>query len=170
MTFHTAIITMLAFFLASANAQHAPDKVHVAAKLSSDHKDPKKSPKEIVEETMQLTLINHTSDELNNATLKVIYYARDLEKDITVVQKSLEKHVSFKAREELQLSMPAVMFEFTPTHGVLVKGRRGRISSKRVPASGQRYSGYAVQILQDGKVIGETFSAPQFNPAINGKK
>jgi hypothetical protein len=151
--------------LSLAETSMAPDKVHVTPDLVSEHRDPEKSPKEVVVKTLKMTLNNHTNEDIKSATVRVIFYARDLTKDSTIVEKTLEKTVILPARKELSITMDSVTFNYTPDHGSTVKGRRGKVTSKRVPASGHRYAGYSVQLIEAGKVVGWSSSGQQFDPS-----
>lgn len=154
--------------VASAIGQNAlaPDKVHVTADLVSDHHDPAKSADEVVVKTMKLTLENHSNQDINNATVRVVFYASELTKDTVIVEKTLVKPISLAGRKNAVIAMDAVTFKFTPSHGESVKGRRGKSSSKRVAATGHRYAGYSIEIIESGKVVGWGFSAKQFDPTV----
>ena len=144
----------------------APDKVHVTADLISEHHDPAKSADEVVVKTIKLSLENHSNQDINDATVRVVFYANELPKNSIVVEKKLEKQVSLAGRKNAVVVMDAVTFKFTPSHGESVKGRRGKSSSKRVAASGHRYAGYSIEIIESGKVVGWGFSAKQFDPTV----
>lgn len=138
------------------------DKVHVDATVVTDHRDPKGSPKEIVDKKLTIRLTNHTAETMTDLEVKVTFYARDLTADRDVAEKTLKIKASVAPRRDATVTTDAVTFTYTPDHGVQVKGRRGRVSSKRVPASGHRYAGYSIEISNKTALVGESYSAPKF--------
>lgn len=162
--------TLLAlFFFSGINfAGAAPavvqDLVHVDADLTSDHKDPKSGPAEIIDYKLKLRLTNHLKEPTGPLVVRITFHNRDLAKRTNGVEKTINLNAAIESRGTYEVASDTVTFTYTPEHGQPVKSRRGTARSKRVPASGKRYAGYSVQVLQNGRIIGEKLSAERFRP------
>ena len=74
-----------------------------------------------------------------------------------VVQKQGEQKVGIDPGQFAEVTTDKVLFEWIPQHAERTgSGRRSK--AKKVDETGHRYHGYAVQVLQDGVVIGEAYS------------
>lgn len=163
------MIAILAFILATkirAEPPLEPDKVHVTPELTSEHRDPKKSATEIVEKRLKLILSNHSNQEVKNAAIRIVFYATDVKKNTPVIEKTLEKTTSIEAGGQAKIIIDPVTFQYTPEHGSPVKAGQRRAVSKKIPASGHRYAGYSVQIVENGKIVGWISSGRQFDPSL----
>ena len=143
------------------------DLVHVDADLTSDHKDLKSGPAEIIDYKLKLRLTNHLKEPTGPIQIRITFHNRDLVKRSKGVEKTINLKADIKGRGTYEITSDVVTFTYTPEHGQPVKSRRGTARSKRVPASGRRYAGYSVQILQGDKVIGEKVSSERFRPGSN---
>jgi hypothetical protein len=143
------------------------DLVHVDADLTSDHKDPKSGPAEIIDYKLKLRLTNHLKEPTGPIVIRITFHNRDLVKRINGVEKTMTLNADIKSRGTHEVTSDTVTFTYTPEHGQPVKSRRGTSRSKRVPASGKRYAGYSVQVLQGDKVIGEKLSSERFRPELS---
>jgi hypothetical protein len=160
----TALFLISGISLAGAAPSAVPDLVHVDADLTSDHKDPKSGPEEIIDYKLKLLLTNHLAEPTGPLVVRITFHNRDLAKRANGVEKVLTLDAAIKGRGTQEVTSAPVTYTFTPEHGQSIKAKRGKVRSKRVPASGKRYAGYSVQILQGGKVIGEKVSSDRFRP------
>lgn len=151
-------------FVSSAAPATVQDLVHVDADLTSDHKDPKSGPAEIIDYKLKLRLTNHLKEPTGPLVVRITFHNRDLANRTNGVQKTINLNADIKGRGTHEMTSDAVTFTYTPEHGQSVKSRRGTYRSKRVPASGKRYAGYSVQVLQNGRIIGEKLSSERFRP------
>jgi hypothetical protein len=140
------------------------DLVHVDTDLTSDHKDPKSGPTEIIDYKLKLRLTNHLKEPTGPLVVRITFHNRDLAKRSNGVETVLTLDAAIKGRGTHEITSAPVTYTFTPEHGQPVKSRRGTARSKRVPASGKRYAGYSVQVLQNGRIIGEKLSSERFRP------
>lgn len=143
------------------------DLVHVDTVLTSDHKDPKSGPAEIIYYRLKLRLTNHLKVPTGPIVIRITFHNRDLAQRSNGVEKTINLKADIKGRGTYEIASDPVTYTFTPEHGESVKAKRGKLRSKRVPASGKRYAGYSVQILQGDKVIGEKASSERFRPGSN---
>lgn len=150
--------------LAGAAPAVVQDLVHVDADLTSDHKDPKSGQAEIIEYKLKLLLTNHLKEPTGPLVVRVTFHNRDLAKRTNGVEKTINLNACIQSRGTCEITSDPITYTFTPEHGESVKAKRGKARSKRVPASGKRYAGYSVQILQGNKIIGEKLSSERFRP------
>ena len=143
------------------------DLVHVNAELLSDHKDPKSGKTEIIEYRLQLNLTNHFKSDTGPIKVRVIFNSRDLATGRNGIEQISTTDISIRSRGNVEIFSDPVTFKFTPEHSKpLPPGRHRALRSKRIPASGQKYTGYSVQVFRGNKVIGEKLSAERFRPTL----
>lgn len=118
-----------------------------------------KTPDESRSHWLVVRVSNMSHTKLEGLTLKWILYADNLKRgtDAIVVQKEGEEKFGVDAGHYFDVTTDKVLYEWVPMHGERTgTGRRAR--AKKVDETGHRYHGYAVQVLQDGVVIGEAYS------------
>ncbi len=160
----TLFLTSL-LIITSTVAKADTSKVTLQVKVESAHgtKAPDKNAKTPLESRnhwLAVRITNPTPLRLEGLTLKWTLYADDLKRgtDRIVVEKSGEQSLAVDAAGHYtDLTTPKVLYSWTPQHTERTGSGR-RSSSKRVDEAGHRYHGYALQVLQDGVVIGEACS------------
>jgi hypothetical protein len=156
------LITSLLFStaLSFAGTNHVTVSVEVESERGSKDTDKNsKTPDQSRSHWLVVRLSNMSQVKLEGLTLKWALYADDLKRgtDAIVVQKSGEEKVGVDAGQYIDVNTPKVVFEWIPQHAERTgTGRRSR--AKKIDETGHRYHGYAVQVLQDGVVIGEAYS------------
>ena len=136
--------------------------LHVEVESERGSKDTDKNEKTHDESRSHWLVVNVSNmshNKLEGLTLKWALYADDLKRgtDAIVVQKEGEEKLGVDAGQFVEVTTPQVLFEWIPQHAERTgTGRRSR--AKKVDETGHRYHGYAVQVLQDGVVIGEAYS------------
>lgn len=156
------LITSLLFStaLTFAGNSHVTVNVDVESERGSKDADKNsKTPDESRSHWLVVRLSNMSQVKLESLTLKWALYADDLKRgtDAIIVQKSGEEKVAVASRQYLDVNTPKVLFEWIPQHAERTgSGRRSR--AKKVDETGHRYHGYAVQVFQDGVLIGEAHS------------
>ena len=156
------LLTCLQFTasLSFAGTDHLTLNVEVESELGSKDADKNEKTRD---ESRSHWLVVHVSNmphtHLEELTLNWALYADDLKSgtDAIVVQKEDEEKLGIDAGQFVEVTTPKVLFEWMPQHAERTgSGRRSR--AKNVDETGHPYHGYAVQVLQDGFVIGEACS------------
>ncbi len=101
---------------------------------------------------------NGSANRLVGATLRWRLFAEEVGKPHhpIVIEKSGEEKLTVNGNNEYtDIITPKVTFKWTLGHSK----RRGRRSSHYVAETGQRYHGYIVEVVENGKVIAEALSA-----------
>ena len=155
----------------SAGAQMVPanDRVRVEVRVdtTSDHKELAKTTADTV--TQHKTLNISLSGKAKSPETRVIKwtaYGRNMKsKDLTTLETG-EIKLGFGPNGQQAAESKRVSTTYTPEHSVISKSSgRGRGSSgggrstpraTKVAASGTKYVGYSVQVLDGGKVVGES--------------
>lgn len=156
------LITSLLFSSALTFAGNGHVTVNVEVESERGNKDTDKStktPEESRSHWLVLRLSNMSQVKLEGLTLKWALYADSLKRgtDAIVEQKGGEQKVGIDPGQITEVTTDKVLFEWIPMHYERTGSGR-RSSSKKVDETGHRYHGYAVQVLQDGVVIGEAYS------------
>ncbi|MBS1619904.1 MAG: hypothetical protein JST76_15395 [Bacteroidetes bacterium] len=150
-TIYTILCSLLFASFASAGA------VSVAAKPDSEKKPGDKTKPDVTRAYwLNVRVSNSTATKLDGVTLKWALYSATIKRgaDTISVEKSGEMKISVDANGRyVDVATPKVAFTMIPYHTV----RKGR-SSQVVEASGKKYHGFHVQILNGTEVIGEAVS------------
>lgn len=103
-----------------------------------------------------IALQNTTRNSYPKLTVRYFLFAHDVRTQKVSLAKKGERTVSLGSVQREEITTEAVKLTHTdPSSG----GRRGRGGRTRtVQASGQRFEGYGVQVLQDGAVLAEVFN------------
>lgn len=156
------VLVAAAFSLFSTVSLFAADSVRVVGKVLTDHDDPKGQVGEVVKKTLVLDLAGNPVLESGAIQVKATFYADDLGTNQVVPEKEL-KATAALVRGRAALSLPVVTFNFTPAHAKTTgSGRRAK--AVRVPASGRRYHGWAVEVFDGNRKLGEAYSHPSLKP------
>lgn len=107
--------------------------------------------------------ISNTSDKaMEGAVMKWVIYGHDMKdhKNLKVIKQDEEK-ISIAANDSEVVETEEVKItgnrEYKVSSG---GGRRGRSKTKTVPASGENYYGYAVEVIVDEKIVASYYSKP----------
>lgn len=156
------LITSLLFSTALSFAANGHVTVNVEVESERGKKDTDKNaktPDESRSHWLVVRLSNMSQTKLEGLTVKWVLYADDLKRgtDAIVAQKEGEQKVGIDPGQFAEVTTDKVLFEWIPMHYERTGSGR-RSSSKKVDEKGHRYHGYAVQVLQEGVVIGEAYS------------
>lgn len=161
----TLTLSLFALLLVTLGSSFASDSVRVDVKLSTDHDDPKGGVEEIVKKQLTVTLSGSPQLSTDRLTIKAKFYADDLTADQVVVEKELEVPAKLENGRAV-VNLPEVTFRHVPAHGQITgSGRRSK--AKRVPASGRRYHGWALQVMDGARQLGDAYSIASLKPTTN---
>ena len=142
-----------------------PVTVKVAVDSSNDYKNIAGSAEKSKKQTRQLniSLGNNDKDVTANLTVKWAIYSHTMKDHKLVTAKAGTSTAKVESFKTVTVSSAKVTIEGTPEHTVVTKkSNRGKpqVSSKRNPATGEDYYGYAVAVYSGSTLIEETASHP----------
>ena len=159
-----AAILLLPALLSHASAETNTKQVTVASKLETIRDDAKRDRTETTGYKLAIDLraASSVSGELKVVT---VIFGKKLPGNNTVERKSTR---SIRLGPEHQASLTSDAEKFTHTDEYQVKvetkkkpgnNKKQPVRYKTIPAAGEKYSGWAVRVYQDGNLIGEEASA-----------
>ena len=151
-----------AMFLLPFPAAHALDKVALDVQVRSEGGVASKGKTDTDTRHLEIKVTNRTSENLSDLVVKWVIFARDLGSDATKQAGSGEVKSSLAPMRAEKIEGQSVTMTHTEGHAEKGKGgsqgNKSKGGSKQVKASGERLSGWGVQVLQDGKLVGEAYS------------
>ena len=108
-------------------------------------------------------IANYGSDAVSNITVKWRIYGHNMKDHKLVVLSEDTSNVMIPAKKTIDVSSPQIKVSGTREHKVSSRngrGKRSRTTTKTVPASGQEYYGYAVEVYQGKTLIASEYSKP----------
>lgn len=153
-----AVFAVTAGFLATplANAQFSPVAINITLKSKAKHKATSNTSEEHTDEkSLEVTLQNTSSKPYGDVTVKYFLFAADLKSKAISVMGAGEKKAELAPTRSVTVETEPASATYTPEHR---KGYGRR--STAVPASGQKYKGYGVQVFQGDTLLAEVFNPP----------
>jgi hypothetical protein len=151
----------------------ALDKVAVTAQVHPAPHAKEAKDHESQGRILEITVGNHSHENLTNLKVKWTFFGFDLKDDEVVVAEAGTLKCSLPPNGDTTLSSKPVEFNFTRAHAQKTAGKPGKSGAanqagkaKQVPASGARYAGWAVQVYQADGVVGEAFSRPDLKDKL----
>ena len=129
----------------------------------------------------QTRSLDITMNNLGRAELKVTvnywFFARDLKKGSEEIYKHGSRSATLPSNTPMMVQSDTITTTFTEEHVEIEKskggkgGGKGKNKSKatKVEASGDRITGYAVQVLVGKDLAAEFYSAPSLKQKLTGK-
>lgn len=126
---------------------------------------------------LEITVSSVSKTPPTGLRLKWSLYGRDLKSNGVSVLRSGEAKVALGANGSQVISSAKVETKSTPEHAVVSKSRGrggsgrsgGRVSVKKVEATGDKYIGYGVQVLAGDKVVAEAFDPAGVKGSVSSK-
>ena len=158
---------MLAFGLPLA-ADGAAPHVGVDVKISNKA-DFKGSSTKTQSRILTTTLSNIGTDAVPDVQVKWWIFGHNMKDHKLITLKQGESKIVVPAKGEIEVASPEVKVTGIREHRVSSRkgGRRGRVSTKTVPASGQEYYGYAVEVFSGNTRIAAEYSNPGIEKDLN---
>lgn len=161
----TLLFSALIALTLSVEAQMVPanDRVRVEVQIVSetDHKDLGKTNTDRVTQNKTLTIKLSGKPKIpETRVIKWTAYGRNLKSDNIQKIESGEFKLELAANGGQTVDTKRFASTYTPEHSVVSIDRnrnsgRSTPKAKRVEATGTKFSGYSVQVLDGGKVVGE---------------
>ena len=178
-TLLTALVATVCILTGSrANASFHGSPVRMEVKVNGGDRDARIRGSTAVThdqtKELEITVSSVSKAPPSGLRLKWFMFGRDLKSNSVTVLRSGESKVELGTRGSQVIRSAKLETKSTPEHSVVSRGRgRGstgggsRSSVKKVAATGVKYLGYGVQVLNGGKVVGETFDPPSAKGSVN---
>ena len=106
---------------------------------------------------MEITILNRTAHEFPDLVLKYYWFATEPGGKILSILRADEKPISIKASASSKIETKEVTIAFTAKKTQVVNGK-----NTSVPATGYKYAGYGVRIVdKDNKILTQKFDPPE---------
>ena len=131
---------------------------------------PGKPPSEKTQEqSLMIKLFNTSTESIGDLTVKYWFFARDIKGHGSTVFKQGESRTSLEKNERKTVESETVTTKYTDAYTKFeASGPNKTQKATRVPAVGQKLTGYAVQVLNGGKVISEYYSDNSYKQMVAG--
>jgi hypothetical protein len=113
---------------------------------------------------LEMNITNRTREDLSGLSVKWTLFGSDLKNNDTVISGSGEAKSSLAPGRSEKLNTPEVVFSYSRA-GVQKGNAKGVGRARRAEPAGSRYSGWAVRVYQEGNLVGEAYSLPEFKAA-----
>ena len=147
-----------------------PAQHHISMKVTADASvDTKKISGSSVRSRVQnrqltIALDNRDKEVVDGVSVKWTIYARTMDGGHLVTVKEGTEKPKLAALQTTTVKTPVVTFKGTPQHAVTTQKNSGKgktqATSKREPATGEEYYGYAVQVYEGSTLLDEEYSQP----------
>ena len=163
------LITAAAFLFPSAAFSQSSTSLRMETKIdgkASYSDNAAKTKTQARKLTVELT---NTSDKPVGATFRWAIYGHTMKGNRLVVLKNGSQAVKVAARETSTVTSPEVKVtgnreqtvpERKPSKNQGGKKGKPKVTFRKIPAAGEEYYGYGVEILVDGKLVGSEYSKP----------
>jgi len=124
--------------------------------------------------TLNVEIGNYNKDAVPDVKVKWWIFGHNMKEHKLIVIKEGESKVVVPAKSDSVFTSPEVKVTGTREHKVSSRkrgrgGRRGRISTKTIPASGQEYYGYAVEVYSGNIQIAADYTKPSIKEYLYPK-
>lgn len=162
-----AALLLLPALLSPASADTSTGQVTVASKLETIRDDAKRERTETIGYKLAIDL-RAASSVTGELKVVTVIFGKKLPGNNTV-ERTSSRSVRLGSEHQASLTSDAVKFTHTDEYQVKVETKKKQGNNKKqpvryktIPASGEKYSGWAVRVYQAGKLIGEEASAAHF--------
>ncbi len=140
----------------SLHAQVSPIRIAVEQVSKTETKDKTGRDKTQIR-SLKISLNNNSAETFESLMVKYWFLGRDVKDPATKVVAEGERKSALTPRGKDLVESESVSKRYVEAHSD--KG-------KKVPASGEKISGYAVRVLKDGKVLAEYYSEPSYKTLL----
>ena len=158
------LASLLLLGITPSRAEVSPIRMDIeqTAKTEAKSKTPTKGPPpadKVQTRSLAVKLTNNSIESFENLVVKYWYFGHAMtEREPTPMKDgSGERKASLGPRGRVTVDIPPFSSNYVEAH---TEG--GGKSVKKVPASGDKITGYAVQVLNGDKVLAENYSEPSF--------
>lgn len=116
--------------------------------------------------SLAIKLSNHSSELVDGLVVKYFFLGHDMKDHKIKVLKAGERKSSLAPRGSDTVESEDIANDYTEAHGEVSKGKGkgkgGKSGVKKIPASGQKITGYAVRVMHGTTVEAESYSEPSY--------
>ena len=118
---------------------------------------------------LTIKLLNNSGESFENLVVKYWFFGHDMKAHDATVLKNGERKASIGPRGRETVESEAVSSTYVEAHTEAAKGKGGKGGkATKVPASGEKIVGYAVQVLNGDKILAETYSEASYKQKLSG--
>lgn len=165
----TVLFLTFGFTLAAVGASPS---VSVDVKIDSKA-DYKGSSTKTQSRTLNIKIANYGKEAVPDVNVKWWIFGHNMKGHDLIIIKQGESKVVVPANGKIDVASPEVKVTGTREHKVTSRkgrGRSSRGSTKTVPASGQEYYGYAVEVYSGNTELSAEYSQPSFKEELHPGK
>ena len=171
MKFLSTLTALLLSFTITARSEVSPIHMDVeqTSKTESKGKAPAKgAPPSDKTQSRELSirLANNSNDTFDNLVVKYWFFGHDMKAHDAKVLKNGERKATLGPRGRETVESESVTSSYVEAHNVAGKGKGAKAT--RVPASGEKIVGYAVQVLNGEKILAEFYSESSYKAKLGG--
>ena len=127
---------------------------------------------------IEVTITNNSEKSVDGVVVKWVIYGHEMKDHQLMVIKEGEEKISVPANESKVVKSPEIKitgnreYKISSKSGGKSKGGRGRsrTTTKTMPASGEEYYGYGVEVYWNGKVVDSYYSQPSIEKEMQPTK
>ena len=175
----SVVVALLAFLAASLHAAVSP--ISIAVEQNSKTKQPQAKAGKPAQgakthvRSLTVRLSNNSAESFGSLVVKYWFLGHDMKDHDIKVLKQGERKSALDPRGRDTVASEEVSSSYTEAHTEVAKGKGGSgkskggksgVSMKKVAASGQKITGYAVQVVNGGTVEAEYYSEPSFKEKV----
>lgn len=156
------LLVLLSSVAISLGAEVSPIRMTVEQLSKTESKDKTGRDKTQIR-SLKITLNNNSAEAFDGLTVKYWFLGRAVTDPKTIILSEGERKSMLTPRGK-----DFVESEVISKHSVEAHYGAAKAGAKptKVPASGEKISGYAVRVLKDGKVLAEYYSEPSYKALI----
>lgn len=169
------VLTMFTLLQAVGMAQVPQSSLRLEVKVESDV-DNKGRQNETKTQHRKLDMVisNMSQAPVENVQVNWWFFGRNVKSgQEIVIKEGSSKKLSIASLGKQEVSSGKVTSIYEDEHAEQVKsgskGKNKKPQYKTVPASGEKFTGYAVQVVAGGQIVAEHYSAPSFKERLAGK-
>ena len=166
---HPLILATLCAISVFARAEVSPISIRVEQTTGVDREKFKKTQ----EKALKIFVTNGSAADINNLTVKYFFFGHSVKDHEAEILEKGERTASVKARMTETVETPVVKASSTEAHSEAKKGKgqnakKGNQAGKKVAATGEKLTGYGVQVFESGKLLADYFSEPSLREKAGG--
>jgi hypothetical protein len=122
--------------------------------------------------TLNIKIENYSKEAVPDVKVKWWIFGHNMKDHAPIILKNGESNVVMPANGKSEVATPSISVTGTREHKVSSRkgGRRGKITTKTVPASGQEYYGFAVEVYSGNTQIASEYSKPSIKDDLHPSK
>ena len=164
MKLHSLIFAVLFAAPVFARGEVSPISIRVEQTTGVDRDKFKKTQ----EKVLKIFVTNGSAADINNLSVKYYFFGHGVKDHEAEILDKGERAASVKAHATETVETPAAKAITTEAHSEKSGKKKG--GGKKVAASGERLTGYGVQVFDGTKLVADYFSEPSLREKVGGSE